>query len=299
MTAFRITQRSVAQRTTGNLQFALRRLADTQQQLSSGRQISRPSDNPVGTVSALRLRSGIRQTEQFVRNAEDGLGWLSAADNALVSSLDQTRRVRELTLQAANGSNGANERRAIAVEILAIRDSLIGTANTQHLGRPVFGGTADGEQPYDTTGAYQITGPAATGAIERTIAPGERVQVNITGPEVFGTDPDNLFTVLSNIANDLLANDTSNLPTHIDDLDARVRNVTDALGELGARYNRVETMKNRASDQIVMLRSSLSEVEDIDLPATIMDLQLQETAYKAALSATARVLQPSLVDFLR
>ena len=299
MTAFRITQRSVAQRTTGNLQLALRRLATTQEQLSSGRQISRPSDNPVGTVSALRLRSGIRQTEQFVRNAEDGLGWLSAADNALTSSLDQMRRVRDLTLQAANGSNGAGERRAIAVEIMAIRDSLIGTANSQHLGRPIFGGTADGQLPYDTSGSFQIVGAAATGVVERTIAPGERVQVNVLGPQVFGDEPNNLFNVLSGIANDLLINDPSNLPTHIGDLDGRIRSVTDALGEIGARYNRVETMKNRAGDQIVTLRSSLSEVEDIDLPATIMDLQLQETAYKSALSATARVLQPSLVDFLR
>src|SRR5688572_6183984 len=133
MTAFRITQNSVAARTTGNLQLSLRRLAMTQDRLSSGKQMSRPSDDPVGTVSALRLRSGIRQTEQYVRNAEDGLGWLSAADNTLTSSLNQVRRVRDLTLQAANGANGEGERRAMAVEILAIRDSLIGLANTQHL----------------------------------------------------------------------------------------------------------------------------------------------------------------------
>jgi flagellar hook-associated protein 3 FlgL len=299
VTAFRITQRAVAQRTTGNLQFALLRMAETQGQLSSGKLISRPSDSPVGTVSALRLRSEIRQYEQYVRNAEDGLGWLSAADRTLTSSLDQTRRVRDLTLQAANGTNGPNERRAMAVEILAIRDSLIGLANSQHLGRPVFGGTADGERPYDTDGAYQISGPAGVGVIERTVAPGERVRVNVTGPEVFGEEPDNLFNVLTTLANDLLANDTTNLSGHLDSLDARVRGITDALGEIGARTNRVETMKNRAGDQIVTLKTSLSEVEDIDLPATIMDLQLQETAYKAALAATARVIQPSLVDFLR
>ena len=299
MTAFRITQRTIAQRTTGNLQLSLRRLSDTQERLSSGKVISRPSDDPVGTVSALRLRSNIRQTEQFVRNAEDGLGWLSAADNTLTSSLAQVRRVRDLTLQAANGANGENERRAMAVEILAIRDSLIGLANSQHLGRPIFGGTADGVNAYDPTGAFQITGSEATGVIERTVAPGERVQVNMVGPEVFGAEPDNLFNVLTTIANDLLANDVSNVATHIANVDARMRGVTDALGEIGARYNRVETMKNRASDQIVSLKMSLSEVEDIDLPATIMDMQLQETAYKAALSATARVLQPSLVDFLR
>ena len=299
MTAFRITQRSVAQRTNANLQLSLRRLATTQEQLSSGRQISRPSDNPVGTVSALRLRSNIRASEQYVRNAEDGLGWLSAADNTLTSSLNQVRRVRDLTLQAANGTNGENERRAMAVEILAIRDSLIGLANTEHLGRAIFGGTADGIPPYDAAGAFQITGAAATGAIERTVAPGEQVRVNLTGPEIFGTEPNNLFNVLTTIATDLLANDPSNLDTHIAALDDRMRGVTDALGEIGARYNRVETMKDRATEQIITLKTSLSEVEDIDLPATIMDLQLQETAYKAALSATARVLQPSLVDFLR
>ena len=299
MTAFRITQRTIAQRTTGNLQLSLRRMSETQERLSSGKIISKPSDDPVGAVSALRLRSNIRSTEQYVRNAEDGLGWLSAADNTLTSSLTQIRRVRDLTLQAANGANGEGERRAMAVEILAIRDSLIGLANAQHLGRPIFGGTADGVNPYDATGAYQIMGPEATGVVERTVAPGERVQVNMVGPQVFGDDPDNLFTTLTTIANDLLANDVSNIATSLNDLDARMRGVTDALGEIGARYNRVETMKGRAEDQIVTLKLSLSEVEDIDLPATIMDLQLQETAYKAALSATARVLQPSLVDFLR
>lgn len=299
MTAFRVTQRAVAQRTTGNLQLALRRMSNTQEQLSSGRLISRPSDSPAGTMSALRLRSEIRQFEQYARNADDGLGWLSSADTTLTSSLDQTRRVRELTLQAANGSNGEAERRAMAVEILAIRDSLVGMANTQHLGRPLFGGTADATNAYSPAGSYQITGAAAAGAVERTVGAGERVRVNMTGPEIFGTDPNNLFNVLTQLGNDLLANDTSNIPAHLDNLDARVRNITDALGEIGARFNRVETMKNRATEQIITLKGSLSEVEDIDLPATIMDLQLQETAYKAALSATARVIQPSLVDFLR
>lgn len=300
MTAFRITQRTSAQRTTANLQLALRRMSTTQEHLSSGRQLHRPSDSPVGTVSALRLRSEIRQAEQYARNAEDGLNWLSVADRALTTSMDQMRRVRDLTLQGANAANGPEERRAMAVEILAIRDSLIGVANTQHLGRSVFGGTADGTKPYSPAGSLQITPGEANGAVERTIATDERVQVNLVATNVFGTEPDNTFDVLTRIATDLLANDPTDLGgAHLTALDDRMRAVTDSLGEIGARYNRVETMKLRANDQIATLRSSLSEVEDIDLPATIMDLQLQETAYKAALSATARVLQPSLVDFLR
>lgn len=300
MTAFRITQRTVAQRTTGNLQYALRRMATTQEQLSSGRQISRPSDNPVGTVAALRFRANIRQTEQYVRNAEDGLDWLGSADRTLTTSLDQIRRVRDLTVQGLNGSNGPNERRAMAVEILAIRDSLVGLANTQHSGRPLFGGTSDAATVYDSaTGSFQVAATGGSGAINRTIAPGETITVNMSGPEVFGADGNNLFNVLTQIADGLLADPTTVDGSDLQALDARMQGVTDALGEIGARYNRVETMKNRANDAIINFKSSLSEVEDIDLPATIMDMQLQETAYKAALSATARVLQPSLVDFLR
>lgn len=302
MSAFRITQRSIAQRTSGNMQFALQRLSTTQEKLSSGRMLSRPSDNPVATVSALRFRGEIRQSEQHVRNAEDGLGWLGSADRTLTTALHQIRRARDLTLQGANGAMGAEQRRAMGVEVLAIRDSLLGLANTRHAGRPLFAGTTDEARAYSTTtpsGVYTAA-QGAGDAVIRTVAPGESIQVNMSGPEVFGADGSNIFDLLQSIATDLLNDDSTNLnTTHLTDIDARMRAVTDALGTIGARYNRVETMKDRGSDKIVTLKGSLSEVEDIDLPATIMDLQLQETAYKAALSAAARVLQPSLVDFLR
>ena len=298
MTAFRITQRSIAKRTNGNLQYALSRMARTQDQLSSGRLISRPSDNPVGTVSALRFRGDIRQSEQYVRNAEDGLGWLGSADRMLTSTLDQVRRARDLTMAGINGSYGPAEREASALEVEAIRDSLIGIANTQHMGRPLFGGTSDVARPYAPDGTY-IADPAGPEVIARTIAPNENVRVNITGPEVFGEGDENLFALLTQVAEDLRGPSTAPLTDDLAALDVRMRNITDSLGEIGARYNRVEIMKDRANDQIMAFKQSLSEVEDIDLPATIMDLQLQETAYKAALSATARVLQPSLVDFLR
>jgi flagellar hook-associated protein 3 FlgL len=297
VTAFRITQRSIAQRTNTNLQFALNRLARTQDQLSSGRLISRPSDNPVGTVSSLRLRGDIRQTEQYVRNADDGLAWLSSADRMLTSSLDQVRRARELTAMGRNGSYGQAERETIALEVEALRDSLLGIANAQHLGRPLFGGTTEAARPYAADGTY-IADPPGPVAVARTIGPGENVRINITGPEVFGPEGENLFHLLTEIAAHLRT-DPAALGDALPALDERMRNITDALGEVGARYNRVEIMRDRATDQIMALKQSLSEVEDIDLPATIMDLQLQETAYKAALSATARVLQPSLVDFLR
>jgi flagellar hook-associated protein 3 FlgL len=75
--------------------------------------------------------------------------------------------------------------------------------------------------------------------------------------------------------------------------------IISALGTIGARTNRMETMLTRAKDSLISLTNNLNEVESIDLPRTIVDLQMQEVAYKAALGATARVVQPSLLDFLR
>jgi flagellar hook-associated protein 3 FlgL len=85
----------------------------------------------------------------------------------------------------------------------------------------------------------------------------------------------------------------------MDSLQAAGQRIQDQLASVGALYNRVQTMRDRADSTALNLKSSLSEVEDIDLPKTIVDLQLQETAYQSALSATAKVIQPSLVDFLR
>ena len=297
MTAFRITQRSMAQRTQANLQYSLQRMATSQERLSSGRLINRPSDDPVGTVSSLRFRADIRQVEQYVRNADDGMDYLGSADTALTSALAQIRRVRDLTLQGKNASAGPNERAAMAVEVENIAASLIGLANTRHADRPLFGGNSDATAAYDATGSF-TTATGATGDVLRTVGRNETVKVNLTGPEVFGGEPGNLFQVVSGIAADLRAGG-ANLGNLLEDLDAHMPDLIGALGQVGARYNRLEIMKNRADDQLLALRNSLSEVEDIDLPATIMDLQLQETAYQAALSATARVLQPSLVDFLR
>ncbi len=297
MTAFRITQRSIAQRTNSNLQQSLARLARTQEQLSSGRLISKPSDNPVGAVSSLRFRAEIRQTEQFVRNADDGLAWLNNADRMITSTLDQVRRARDLTLQGMNASSSEAARNAIAKEIEAIRDSLVGIANSQHGGRPLFGGTGQTTRPYVADGTY-VADPSGPEIIARTVAAGEDVRVNITGPEVFGPEGANLFEVLTQVA-DNLRNAPKDLAAGLEGIDARMRDITEALGDIGARVNRLEITRDRAADRIMALRGSLSEVEDVDLPATIMNLQLQETAYKAALSATARVLVPSLVDFLR
>jgi flagellar hook-associated protein 3 FlgL len=268
-----------------------------QEQMTSGKQINRPSDSPTGTVSAMQLRQEIRRVEQYGRNIDDGMGWLSTIDTALTSTLSQLNRASDLTLQGmSTGSTSAESREAMAVEVENIRDSLISVANTQYLDRPVLGGTTMGKSAYDANGVF--LDPANANPVMRTVGDGAQVRVDITGPEVFGSSPNDLFTVLTNIA-DNLRNNPSALGTNLTDLNTTKTNIQSQLAGVGARYNRLSVMKDTGEQRLLTLGTQRSDVEDIDLPKTIMDLQLQQTAYQAALSATAKVIQPSLVDFLR
>jgi flagellar hook-associated protein 3 FlgL len=299
-TAFRITQRTISNTMLDGLQTNMGRLQRIQEQLSSGKQISRPSDSPVKTVEAMQFRSGIRRTEQYARNADDGLALLGTTDAALTDSLNMTRRVRDLTLQGMNGSMNAQGREAIAAEIDTLREGLLGMANSRYLDRPIFGGNSNMANAYGADGAYL----GDDGKVTRTVASGVQVEANVNGPEVFGKDGEDshLFGVLKKIS-EALRGTTPDMQADLDagltNLDVAVDRVITTLGTVGARYNRVETMRTAANDQLLNLTSSLSQAEDIDLPKTIVELQMQEVAYKAALGATARVVQPSLLDFLR
>ena len=309
MSATRITQRSVSSTMLAGLQSNMSRMQRLQEQLSSGKEISRPSDSPVKTVEAMQFRAGIRRTEQYARNADDGLALLGATDAAITDSLAMTRRVRDLTLQGMNGTVNAQAREAIATEIDTLRDGLLGLANSRYLDRPIFGGNTSGSAAYSTPdpatgdpgGAY--LGDA--GEVRRTIAPGTMVPVNVTGTSVFGADTEEsqLFRVLSTLSAALRGQEGPTMNNALDDglvkLDTAIDRVITTLGQVGARFNRVETMRSATETQLLSLTTSLSEAEDIDLPRTIVDLQMQEVAYKAALGATARAVQPSLLDFLR
>lgn len=298
MSIGRVTQRSIATHTLAGLQSNLGRLGDIQQRLSSGKQISKPSDSPTGTVAAMQMRGQIRDNQQWSRNADDGLGWLGTIDQTLTSSLDSVRRARDLTLTGLNaGAISSTSAGALAAEVDQLREGLIGLANTTYLDRPVFGGTTGGAQAYDASAAY--VGPASSPPILRTVGANATVRVDQTGPEVFGPAGADLFSILGDISTALRAGDQAGLTAGLGNLDVAMRRIQGKLAEVGAGYNRLEQMQTSADDRVLSLKSGLSEIEDVDLPATIVELNLAQVAQQAALAATQRVITPSLADFLR
>jgi flagellar hook-associated protein 3 FlgL len=292
--SLRVTQKSLTATTSKNLQVNLSQMQRLQEQLSSGKLITKPSDSPTGTVSALKLRADLRRGEQLERIANDSIAWRSAAASTMFEGLSVLNRARDLVLQGMNASSDVVAREALAVEIEGLREHMLGVANTKHLGRPLFGGTSSNVDAFAADGTYQ----GDAGAIERTVMDGLTVQVNVTGSQVFGPDGINIFDVMQSMV-DNLRNDPAALGADLDALDDRAVAFRSAHSQVGARHNQVEAMRERTESARLNSENALAQVESIDLPATIMELKLQEVAYQAALSATARVIQPSLLDFLR
>ncbi len=291
----RITESAGALSSMAGMQSAASRLAALESQLSSGRAITKPSDSPTGTVSALELRSQLKQVTQYQANAQDGLGWLTEIDSTLPSATAATQSVRDLVLQGLNtGANDTSSNEALAQQVDAVRSTLLSLANTTYQGRPIFGGTTAGSAAYDASGTYQ----GDTGSVTRTIGSNDSVQVGATGPAVFGADGSNLFDVLRSISNDLRTNPTA-LSGDLGNLDSAMSNMSAQQAVAGATYNRIQSVQTVASGTQLQVTSQLSSIQDADLADMAIQVSSANVAYQAALQTTANIRQTSLLDFLK
>ncbi|WEO78961.1 flagellin [Cryobacterium sp. SO2] len=293
----RVTGQTQMRAAQANLQASAQKLAMLQEQSSSLKTISRASDDPARAANALAVRADQRATAQYSRNAENGDGWLSAVDTALGASTTILNQVRDLTVQGANaGTMTPAAKEAIAVQIDGLKQDLLMQANATYLGRTVFAGNSDAGAVYATDGTY--TGGGAS-AVLRRVGPDSTVQVDANGAAIFGTGADSVFTLLDNISADLRSTDpTVTVSDRLATIDTHLTGVIAANAEVGARQARIETASTSLTKLTGTLEAQRVQLEDADLATVILDLKLQEVAYQSALSVTARVIQPTLMDFL-
>jgi flagellar hook-associated protein 3 FlgL len=291
----RVTEGSSSYGALVGLQNSASRLADLQSQLSSGRQITKPSDSPAGTAQALNLRGEIKRMDQYQNSATDALGWLTTVDSSLTATNTQLQKVRELMLQSANvGSNDSTSQATLAQQVDQIRTSLISLANTSYLGRPVFGGTTGGAVAFDASGSYV----GDNGTVSRTVGPNATVDINSVGTDVFGPNSANVFNLLSTISSTMTTNPSA-VSGQLAQLDTAMATISDAQGLAGATYSRVQSTQTVASNNTLALKSQLSDLQDIDLADMAIKVSTADASYQASLATTAKIRQTSLLDFLR
>ncbi|NIZ93049.1 flagellar hook-associated protein FlgL [Kineococcus rubinsiae] len=291
----RITNRSIAVGSMTNLQASMNRSNKLQEQLSSGQVLSKPSDDPVVTNNSIQYRTEIGVQEQYGRNNLDGQAWLNSADAALQDSVKVMQRVRDLTVQAANtGANDTTARRAIAIEVDSLKENLLSSANTKYLGRPIFAGTKIGDVAFDATGAFQ----GDAGVVARRVGPNVDVAANVSGEGAFGDDGAT-FAMLTDLSTALKSGSGAGINDFITKVDTGLGLLKDSLSTVGARTNQLEALKDTSDARVDSLTDSHNDITAIDLPKTLIEYNLQKTAYETALASTAKVIQPTLMDFLR
>jgi flagellar hook-associated protein 3 FlgL len=298
-----VTRMSTGQMTRNflaDLEGNYRSLADSQRQVSTGKRILTPSDDPVGIAIALGLRRDQKAGEAWGRNIDDSLTWMNTTDRALGQALEVAQRARELAVQGGNGTLSAESRALIAAEVDSLKSQFVEIGNSSIGGRYIFGGTATDRPPFDPA-TETAAAPVNTSLINREVAQGSVISVNITADRL--QDPPgataDIFTVLDDLSNSLRTSDFDGITRSLGALDAHQDNISALRGEQAAKVNRLELTASRFEAQKIATGDQLSRIEDVDMAQAITDLTMKETVYRSALAAGARVIQPSLVDFLR
>jgi flagellar hook-associated protein 3 FlgL len=296
-----MTRRTVLQ----DLGASKARLTQLQREISSGKRITRPSDDPFGAGRTLQLSGELEGFKQFKSNVDDGVGWVTATETALSRITDTVQRARELLVQGGNDSNGQVAREGIATEIEALTEAVKQEANVTYDDRYIFSGTATETQPYELGAGDEYAGDEGT--IQRVIGKGVSLGVNVNIQTLLGNgagaEDDKLLDVLRDVAADLRGGAPGNAEalrgTDLERLSANLDELTRVRAVVGATTSRLETAGTRLEQLQEASLNQLSQVYDVDMAEALVNFSSEQTAYETALRSASSLIQPSLMDFLK
>ncbi|MFZ5968977.1 MAG: flagellar hook-associated protein FlgL [Bacillota bacterium] len=297
----------------------LQNLDKYQKKIATGKEFSKPSDDPIGVSKSLTLNTTLSKLEQYKSNTEDALSWMEITETAVSNVEDIILRAKELTTQAANGTYSAEDRTSMKAEIDQLKEQLIQIANTTYMGKNIFSGYKTDQKLLDSNGNYIIDSTDEPKMY--SVGVNENISINVLGYQIFGRtgetappyttidtvdvtaagtgEKSQLIAVFEELSDALDVDDDARIGNSLDRLNNHLDNVLAAWTEIGAKVNRVELTVNRIADDVVGYTELLSKNEDADYAETIMQFQMYQNVYNASLSVTSSVIQKSLVDFMR
>lgn len=295
----RVTQSMMNTQLMRNLNKSMVRMDSLQNQLATGRKINKPSDDPVGISFAMRYRSEYNSNTQYESNADSAQSWLEFTDTMLNQAGNVLHRVRELAVQGANGSNPDTAYDAIRIEVEQLKNQMLEIVNSEFNGKYVFNGQKTDLPPYSVEDPSQSR--SDDGSVLFDIGAGVSIGVNVSGNSVVGMpdDVDNLFAVFDSIIESLGNHDELGVTEALAQLDTRMDKFLELRAEVGARANRITLAQDRLKDISINLQTMTTKTEDADMAVVITNLKMAENVFQASLSTGSRLIQQSLLDFLR
>lgn len=292
----RISDQQMVQQMKDQIDSAYAAMAQTQTELATGKQINAPSDNPVGTAVALDLQGRLAQNTQFSTTATDTQQWLQTTDTALSGVNDALIKARTLGVQAANATMTADEQQAIAANIGQVIQQAVDSANSNYAGRYVLSGSQTSTVPftYDATNAT-ATYQGDNASIQREISPGVLMTVNTPG----GAALNPAFAAMTQLYQDVKAGNVSQISADLAPIDSAQSQIMVSQANVGASLNRTQAVQTSLQSINLNLTSQSSAVTDVDFASATLDFSEQQTAYQAILQASAKAVQPSLLQFLQ
>lgn len=269
-------------------------------QITTGKKIRRPSEDPVVAMKGITYRTEVAEVEQFRRNASEVWTWMDHSDDVLDKATKAIQRIEELAIQAANDTYSDDERRSIQEEVKELRDQLVDLANTQVNGKYIFNGT-NTDKPRIVTGGnfeYEVNTDELNNMHDVLIevSKGIKFPANVDPKDIFNNE---LFENIHNFIENLESGTSEDFNNDIGKLNESALNIINGRAQLGARMNRLELVEDRLGHQEVIAQDIMAKNEGVDFEEAVMNLLTQEVVHRAALAAGTKIIQPSLIDFLR
>ena len=297
----RITPQMQANLLLANINNDLAAVDRTQEELSTGLQITSPSDNPYGTVLSMQLNGQISSMKKLTANINDGTAWANTASSALEDVYQMADSARTLVVEGANGTLNASERGDVATQIGDLVESIKDTANTQYNGMYIFSGSATATAPYLTGSGASDAFQGNTDAVNRTIGPAGTppLQINADISSVLNDSSDGpgLLTTLEQAASDIAAGNDAN--SDLTALDTNISSLEALQGTVGATQQRLSMASTRISAFQAADQTELSNTEEVDMASASISYSTEQAAYNAALQTGAQLIQTSLLNFLK
>ena len=303
----RVTTKMLTNNFQKNMNKNLNRFQKIQNQLASGKLVSKPSDNPFLATRIMDYQTEIARKEQYERNIGDVTGFMDVTDTVLGQVTDQLNRFKELTVKADSTESEA-DLKIIATEMDELMKTMTDTLNTTFNDKYIFSGTATNTKPFElNNGAITFNGNADTIKIE--VGQGIYIDQNIPGQEVLGrieeTDANgntvtyNVFDSMNKISEALKNGDTEQANKLMGHIDQHIDNVLQIRGKVGSVQNRMEIMLDKTKEEILSSTELLSNAQDVDYAEKFIEYMALQASYQSTLQISSQIIQPSLLDFLR
>jgi flagellar hook-associated protein 3 FlgL len=286
------------------------RLSKTQTQLSTTKQINKPSDAPDQAATITRLKSAIDRQNAYVSTINSVKDKLSQQETAASNATDVLTRLKELTIQAANDTYSGVDRKSIDLEVMQLRDQLLSLANTQDVnGNFIFSGSRVGKQAFatDENGKLVYQGDqtvSATGVGDQSA-----VDINRSGTNPFDKivrlDENNkkmavgFFQVIDDLSAALQSNNSGDIKRAVGEMTTLQQGLSDSLASIGAATNKIDNQASLAEENVLRMKSTLSQVEDTDYTEAITKMNKDILALQAAQSSFAKIAQLNLFDYIK